>query len=52
VQDEIPFVDVELPAPRHCFVGDTSFTPSGFVDALEKFNGDTSKAEEHMKFLA
>lgn len=33
----------------HCFVGDTSFTPSGFVDALEKFNGDTSKAEEHMK---
>jgi len=36
---------------RHCFSGDKSFAPAGFLDSLEKFTSDKGKAEKHMKRL-
>ena len=36
---------------RHCFAGAESFTPPGFLEALERFGSDKRKAEEHLKSL-
>ena len=37
---------------RHCFSGDKSFAPAGFLESLEKFTSDKGKAEKHMKRLS